>query len=72
MFKNRMIQVKLVDVPQTEPTAPTCVLTDFAAADIARERSERMLRTAAGAFVLYKSVDTLNQIALHIVKTKIK
>lgn len=71
MFKNRMIQVKLVNEPQTEPL-PTCHLSDFAAADIARERQDRLVKTAAAAYVLYKSVDTLNQIALHIVKTKIK
>ncbi len=72
-IKNKMIQIKFVNDVQT-PAEPTLdnALVDFAAADIARERCDRFAKKVAAGFVLYKTVDTLNKIALHTALTKIK
>lgn len=72
MFKNRSIQVKLVkdqDLVVGDDTLEP--LTVDAAADIALESVEKVLKGAAIIVGTYLVADTLRKITIHIVATKI-
>ena len=73
MFKDRSFNVKVVKDPKVEEVSPM----DAAALQTARNQQKVELvkeatAAALGCVVVYKAVDTMSQVILHIVKAKIK
>ena len=64
MFKNRILQVKMVQAPPNEK--PTITFTDPV------KELERISEVVMALFIIYKVTDTACKIALHTATVKIK